>query len=220
MVKLSMKKAYYALIGLLSLVLMLGGCALQRQYMPVTNSNDRTVFMGFSVLPPGGVGWKWVGSAEQDKGSLSKTNFFKKDGDRTYAAIALMIDAREGARACSTCWEWSSDLPKLIVQLKASGRFQEAPRQTGMKLDMKIDRTLTTPCVRYDLESEDPGVPGRPGMIFDFDLHGFVCPHPETSGFFAMIEYSRRHPKGQPPIAGRNEGEQFLESLEIMAVHP
>ncbi len=74
--------------------------------------------------------------------------------------------------------------------------------------------------VQVGLESEDPGVPGRPGMIFDFDLHGFVCPHPETSGFFAMIEYSRRHPKGQPPLAGRNEGEQFLESLEIMAVRP
>lgn len=197
------------LLRVFLLTALLGGCASQPPQVPITDSTERLVFNGFSVLPPEGENWNWVGRPGQDKSSFYNTTFVKKDGDRTYVARVMLAD---------TGGEDYRDLEKLIDWLKTSEMLQEGPRQKGIAYDLKKDSTLGTPCVRYDFDAEDTRPAKRPGMVFNLDGHGLTCPHPAASDVIVQIGYSRRSPKGTPYVAGLNEGERFLESVEFTPV--
>ena len=206
---LTLKLAIKALASVRLLSVLMNGCASQPPQIPVNNPDERFVFNGFTVLPPEGLGWSWVGRPGQDKSSFFNTTFVKQDGDRTYVARAWLLDA--GGRD-------NSDLENLMDWLKTSDMLREGPRQKGITHDLREDHSLGTPCVRYDFDAEDTRPVNRPGMVFDLDGHGFACPHPKNPGVLAQIGYSRRTPKGQPYLAGLNEGERFMKSIKFTAV--
>ena len=137
------------------------------------------------------------------------TTFIKKDGDSTYVAYVALgkIEGRD-----------VSDPGQLLAFVRNTEKFREGPRQRNLKLTFKIDHPFGQPCVRYSLVGEDPKVPGSPGVVFDIDAYGLVCPHPTATGFTAWIDFSRRSPKGVPHAGGIDEGERFLKSVQFMDV--
>lgn len=200
------------LVSILFPLAVLSGCASSPPLLPITNVDERIQFNGFSVLPPNGSNWNWVGREGQNKSEFFNTTFAKTDGDRTYLARAHLEDARNLDFDIS-------DFEALIVYLKRSDAYKEGPRQENMMLEMATDNSIGISCVRFDLEAEDPRVPGSPGEVFKVDAHGLYCPHPFESKVLAHIAYTRRAPKGQPYVASRDEGERFVNSLEFTTVN-
>ena len=207
--KQTMNKFRVAVIAPIILLIIMAGCASQPPLLPITNPEQRYEFNGFSVLPPKGTGWNWVGREGQNKRDFFNTTFAKMDGDRTYLAKAELLNTQGMS---------FTNLEELIEELKTWNLFKEGPRQVNMKLDMKIDSAIGNRCVRFDFEAEDHQIPGRPGAIFDIDTHGFYCLHPKADNVLAQIIYSRRTPKGQPYVADITEGERFIHSVEFTNV--
>lgn len=197
------------LLSLLLFPVFLAGCATSPPLIPIDDANERLVFNGFSVLPPAGTGWNWVGRSGQDKSRFYDTTFVKQDGDRTYVTRVILADA-EGKDY--------SDLDGLMGWLKTSAMLREGPRQRGITYDLKKGDTLDAPCVRYDFDAVDTRPANRPGMVFDLDGHGLYCPHPLDAGVMVQIGYSRRSPQGQSYVAGLDEGERFLSSVRFLPV--
>ena len=112
-----------------------------------------------------------------------------------------------------------NDLQKLSVHLKTLDKLKEGRRQSNMKLELRTDTSTGQPCMRFDLEAEDSDVPNKPGITFIIDAHGLYCPHPKDSKVIALIEYTRRTPKGDSFIAERSEGERFLNSIELTMIN-
>ncbi len=196
---------------LLCAAVAIGGCASQPPLLPVADSHERWVFNGFSILPPAGTGWNWVGRKGQDRTRFFNATFVKKSGNRTYVAVVDLLDARHENRDLS-------DPDQLLRYVKTAPIMQEGPRQRNMRSDFRIDETLASLCVRFDFEAEDPGAPGG-ATIFDLDGHGFFCNHPNAEAVIARIAYTRRSPQGATHLAGREEGERFLNSLKFAEVH-
>ncbi len=66
-------KTLLSVIIFLSLVV--AGCATSPPLMPITDPDKRIQFNGFSVLPPKGEGWHWVGREGQDKSMFFNTSY-------------------------------------------------------------------------------------------------------------------------------------------------
>jgi hypothetical protein len=177
--------------------------------VPVRNSDDRLHFNGFSVLPPSGVNWHWVGTDERDKSRLFSTTFVKKEGSSTCIAHAELLDTR--GRQFPTPDD-------LLAFLRTQERFREASRQRNLRADFRIESTLGPACVRFDGMAEDPEAPGHPGSVLDLDFHGYACVHPVTPGVIGEISYSGRTPRGRPHVATPEEGEHFLRSMLFTGV--
>ena len=196
------------LLPILATALLVAGCATTIPQLPITDPDERIQFNGFSLLPPKGTGWKWIGRKGQDKSAFFNTTFSKADGDRTYFAMAALLDT-EGK-------ESSPD--ELLSEVKNYEMFKEGPRQTNIKSTFKIVHTLGHPCVRYDFTAEDHNVPYNPNTIYKLDGHGFFCTHPKANGVVTIITYSRRSPKNASYVGAAEEGERFLESVQFTEV--
>lgn len=192
-----------------SIFVFVAGCAASPPQIPISDPDERLLFNGFSVLPPDGPGWNWVGRPGQEKSRFFNVTFVKQDGDRTYVSRVILADA--GGKD-------NSDLDDLMGWLKNSTFLREGPRQMGITYDLHRDDTLGTGCVRYDFDAVDTRPANRPGMVFDLDAHGMYCVHPLDPGVLVQIGYSRRSPQGLPYVGGLDEGERFLSSLRFLPV--
>ncbi len=191
--------------ALIQVLVVLSGCASHPPLMPITDSNERITFKGFSVLPPSGKDWNWVGRENQDKSSFSNTTFFKGKGLRTTIAIAEILNAsNKNFESIDDVRKWANSADFLGSELSTN----------NLSLGEDVDRSMGFPCLRYDGE-KDSRSPKFPGKVFDHDAHGYLCLHPDDKNFVANISCSRRSPKGEPHIAGRDECEKFINSLEL-----
>jgi hypothetical protein len=192
------------------LLIVLVGCASSPPLVPVTNSNDRLQFNGFSLLPPQGAGWNWVGREDQDKIKIYDTTFVKMDGDRTYVARAQLLDSQERDL---------SNPQDLLEFVRGSDIVKELPGEQNKVSTVVLEETLGRPCARYDFDAEGySGVSGKGNTVFSLDAHGLICTHPKTDTALAWIAYTRRSPKGESYLAGREEGEAFLASVKFTEV--
>ena len=190
------------------------GCASTPPTVLVTEPDQRLQFNGFSVLPPDGERWHWVGRESQDTTRLSYSMFVKKSSRgrpsrNTYLAKAAVLDA--GERQFTTTQE-------LLSHVRAMGLFQESPRQQNMRVEFAVDDTLAPLCVRFDLNAEDTRVGGYAGPVYLLDAHGLFCVHPEAPDVLVMIDHSRRTRQGDAPVAAQTEGERFLSSLRFTPI--
>jgi hypothetical protein len=185
-------------------LLTVAGCAFGPPLVPVRNSDERLHFNGFSLLPPSGASWHWVGTDQQDKGRLFSTTFVKKEGSSTCIAQAGLLDS-EGRQFPTP--------DDLLAFMRGQERFKEAGRQRNLRVDFRIESTLGPSCVRFDGVAEDHEAPGHSGSVLDLDFHGYTCVHPATSGVIGEISYSGRTPKGRPHVARPEEAEHFLRSM-------
>ena len=80
---------YYLLI-----LVSLAGCATQQPLIPITDSDERIYFRGFSVLPPSGSKWNWVGTEDQNKSGFFNATFFKGKRHQTYIARVELLNAK------------------------------------------------------------------------------------------------------------------------------
>lgn len=192
---------------MVSLLTAVGGCATTPSLVPVSEPDTRVGYNGFSLLPPSGSGWSWVGRAEQDRSRFFETTFVKRDGTRTCVARAWLLE---------TGGENYRDPDRLLRYVRSAPIMQENARQSNMSSAFSVVDTLGPPCVRYDFDAIDTRAPGQPrGKTFDIDGHGLVCSHPYNEGVIGWFAYSRRSPQGQDYVASVEEGERFLESVRF-----
>ena len=203
-----------AFLGLASIFLLLG-CASTPDLTPIEDYEKRLEFNGFSVLPPGGADWSSANVNTLSDDRNPTVSFVKKDGDLTFYADGKIMDFNDGIDPRDE--EELQDPEKLMKAVKGTKLFQEGPRQTNMVSTFGVDESLGTPCVRFDLNAEDTQVPGRPGETFKLDSHGYYCHHPISENVILHILYSRRAPKSESYIAGKEEGERFLQSVKFTA---
>ena len=203
------KDTIVRIVFVLLSIAVVSSCATSIPQLPITDPDERIQFNGFSLLPPKGHGWNWVGRKEQDKSEFFNAMFTKNDGDRTYVAKVRLFDTEE---------KEFHNPEELLSFVKSAKNMNEAPRQRNIRSTFKIDYSLGSPCVRFDFEADDPLVPGKPNIVFAIDAHGLFCAHPTASNVMMMIDYSRRSPKGQPYVAGTDEGEHFLMSVQFTEV--
>ncbi len=188
------------------------GCASVPPLIPITDPEQRQQFNGFSVLPPRGKDWNWVGRDGQDTSHFFNATFVKRPSGttpNTYVAIVEVLHT-EGRKFVT-----SEQLHSYVKNLNI---MQEGPRQQNVKSVFAIDHTLGPLCVRFDLEATDPSVLGWSGSIFNVDVHGFTCVHTKTADVLVTIAYSRRTLQGHPPLGGNDEGEWFLSNLQLTSV--
>jgi len=190
-------KTLFPVIVLLSV--FVAGCATHPPFVPVSDSDQRVQYNGFSVLPPKGDGWHWVGREGQDKSTFFNTTYAKGEGVRTYLAHASLQDT-----------EGKTYTPDEIISevIGKQNLYKQGPRQKDLVLNTKTDHSLGIPCIRFDLTAIDPNVPNRPGELFKLDAHGFYCSHPDTDGVLMNIVYTRRAPEDEPYIGSADEGER------------
>jgi hypothetical protein len=158
---------------------------------------------GLSVVPPTVRGWVRGPSGQ---GSF-QIEFFKQIGDSTYLLNGELRDV-DGMPL--------SNADEVLAYLKMA--LQESPRQENMKTSFAIESTFGAPCASFDMQAEDSHSPRRPGVTFDIEAHGLYCVHPIASGVLAIIEYSRRAPRGQAHAGERSEGEEFIRGVKFTAV--
>ena len=188
------------------------GCASIPPLIPITDPEQRRQFNGFSVLPPKGKNWNWVGRDGQDTSHFYNSTFVKRPPQatlNTYVAIVEVVNS-VGRKFVT-----SEQLYSYVKNLKI---MQEGPRQQNVKSVFVIDDTLGPTCVRFDLEATDPSVPGWSVSIFNVDVHGIMCVHTKTADVLVTIAYPRRTVQGHRPLGDNDEGEWFLNNLKLTPV--
>ena len=202
-------------ITLVLMGLTAASCAVGPRLIPVSDATRRIEFEGFSILPPSGENWfaaspEVLRVMEKPVGEIVKliASFIKMPPPSKTHTIAAEVQVAQLPPLPP-----SANRIEILQQIKQSGlRSDDRHRVVASKISE--DRALGSDCVRYSATSEDRGVPGYPGSIFIFDLHGFACLHPDRPSYFIQIEYSeRRLPRENPLSSLEAEREAFLKSL-------
>ncbi|MDH3378436.1 MAG: hypothetical protein OEQ39_15960 [Gammaproteobacteria bacterium] len=188
------------------------GCASAPPLTPIADPEQRLQFNGFSVLSPNGKYQNWVGRDGQDAAHLLNATFVKRPPQttpNTYIAMVEIINAQGGKFATSE---------RLHNYVKNLQIMQAAPRQQIVKSAFAIDDALGPLYVRFDLEATDPSVPGWSESTFNVDVRGYQYVHFRAADFLVTIAYSRRTLQGNSPLGGNDEGEWFLNNLQLTDV--
>jgi hypothetical protein len=199
-----MKDIGYSGLTILLVLGLVTGCASGPSLVPVEDSETRLEFDGFSVLPPTGRNWQWVGRAGAETKDLGQTVFVKRDGERTYVSVA-------GPHPVTADISDSEKLRNYVSNQDTVREIESRQQNVNSRLDVVEEFGVT--CVRFDMDAEDHGVPGRSGVVFKLDAHGYYCRKPDSEGELTYLAYTRRAPQGQTYLAGAEEGERFLGSF-------
>lgn len=183
------------------------GCAGGPQFIPVTDPTQRLEFEGGSILPPQGERWFVASPAlrkQQGPGIIISFLRLATPPSITHTVVATVNRVRGPIPAGSRA---------ELLQKMAQRYSEQTNRNRPVSVTISPDKTLAPDCVRYDVTSEDRGVPRYPGSIYVMDMHGFICLHPDLPDAVFDIQYSQRRLQEEPPLSLEAEGEPFLKSL-------
>lgn len=169
---------------------------------PIEAPSKPIEFQGFSILPPQGGGWKIAVKARYNA-MFAKDAIGTKKGPHTFVAKVRTFTIEE-------------DIDKKEDFLQYfKKRLEEGlgPRFTLKESNLRLDERGDALCIRHDQLSEDRGVPGFQDHVFQIDLHGITCRHPDNRKMIIEISYSQRIPPGVGMMSLEAEGEPYLNSL-------
>jgi hypothetical protein len=171
--------------------------------VPVADPTQRLEVPGVSILPPQGDKWFIaVPPTRPEPGSLILVQFTKTLQDQPVARpedlhtvlASVTVTDLKGAR-----FENAQALRMAVAY--ALGREPEgSPRRDYRVLSLRtnVEASLDPMCVKYDLETEERGVPRFPDSIFVLAAFGVRCIHPYWPDYLVDVVASQRHLQGQP----------------------
>ena len=175
------------------------------RYYPVKQYTPRENSLGFSILPPPGNNW-------YEKLRDNSLIYLKKDQPETYAiytqATEIILDHPISEE---------KELVEYVMKTKdvdlTSGRYKNYTSQYYTK------KSPSQQCVRYNNNFEDHGVKNLAEKTFVIVKSGGVfCLHPDTPGVGVDLYYFEKSLSGADNTSYKNEGEQFLSSLNFNTI--
>ncbi len=200
----------FVILSLLLLSLFfLAGCSSvsskNTRYYPVKQHTPRENSLGFSILPPPGNNW-------HEKLKDNSLIYLKKDQPETYAiytqATEIILDHPISKK---------NELVEYVMKTKnvdlTSGRYKNYTSQYYTK------KSPTQQCVRYNNNFEDHGVKNLAEKTFVIvKSSGIFCLHPDTPDVGVDLYYYEKSLSGVDNMSYKNEGEQFLSSLNFNTI--
>jgi hypothetical protein len=200
----------FVILSLLSLSLFFfAGCSSvsskNTRYYPVKQHTPRENSLGFSILPPPGNNW-------HEKLKHNSLIYLKKDQPETYAiytqATEIILDHPISKE---------NELVEYVMKTKdvdlTSGRYKNYTSQYYTK------KSPTQQCVRYNNNFEDHGVKNMAEKTFVIvKSSGIFCLHPDTPDVGVDLYYYEKSLSGVDNMSYKNEGEQFLSSLNFNTI--
>jgi hypothetical protein len=200
----------FVILSLLSLSLFFfAGCSSvsskNTRYYPVKQHTPRENSLGFSILPPPGNNW-------YEKLKHNSLIYLKKDQPETYAiytqATEIILDHPISKE---------NELVEYVMKTKdvdlTSGRYKNYTSQYYTK------KSPTQQCVRYNNNFEDHGVKNMAEKTFVIvKSSGIFCLHPDTPDVGVDLYYYEKSLSGVDNMSYKNEGEQFLSSLNFNTI--
>lgn len=175
------------------------------RYYPVKQHTPRENSLGFSILPPPGNNW-------HEKLRNNSLIYLKKDQPETYAiytqATEIIFDHPISKE---------NELVEYVMKTKnvdlTSGRYKNYTSQYYTK------KSPTQQCVRYNNNFEDHGVKNLAEKTFVIvKSSGIFCLHPDTPDVGVDLYYYEKSLSGVDNMSYKNEGEQFLSSLNFNTI--
>lgn len=197
------------LLLFLLVLLLCSGCSTMHskntRYYPVKHYTPRQNSLGFSISPPPGSNW-------YEKLKNNSLIYLKKDQPDTYAIytqateIVLEHPIRE-----------EQELIDYVMRNKdidiTSGRYR------NYRSEYSPQTAPSQQCVRYDSKFEDHGVKNLDKKTFVMvKSSGVFCLHPDTPNVGIDLYYFEKSIAGAENMSYREEGEQFLSSLNFNTV--
>jgi len=175
------------------------------RYYPVKQHTPRENSLGFSISPPPGSNWH---EKLRDKSLI----YLKKDQPETYA---IYTQATEIILEHPILKE--KELVEYVMKSKhldiKSGRYKNYNSQYS------TEKSPSQQCVRYNNNFEDHGMKNLGKKTFVIvKSSGVFCLHPETPNVGIDLYYFEKSISGADNMSYRNEGEQFLASLNFNTI--
>jgi len=175
------------------------------RYYPVKQHTPRQNSLGFSVSPPPGDNW-------HEKLKDNSLIYLKKAQPNTYAiytqATEIILDHPISEE---------KELVEYIMKRKnidmASGRYKNYRSQ------YHTQKSPSQQCVHYNNNFEDHGMKNLNQATFVIvKSSGVFCLHPDTPDVGIDLYYFEKSLSGAEVTSYKNEGEQFLSSLNFNTV--
>ncbi len=175
------------------------------RYYPVKQHTPRQNSLGFSISPPPGDNW-------HEKLKDNSLIYLKKAQPNTYA---IYTQATEIILDHSISKE--KELVNYVMNKKnidiASGRYKNYKSQYYTK------QSPSQQCVYYNNNFEDHGMKNLNKATFVIvKSSGVFCLHPDTPDVGIDLYYFEKSLSGADFTSYKNEGEQFLSSLNFNTV--
>lgn len=188
------------------------------QTATVADPPNRIRADGISAIPPAGSDWIEDTSIVrcQRPGPLRPIMVFRTRVQPPQSIVAS-VTRRELSPDIASRIHSGTEREKLLYQLRNESRSDwDSGRYRAISFAANIDHSLGSDCLRVDLRSEDRGVPGHAGEVFELEQHAYHCVAPDSRSV-VIIEYSQRAPKGSSRYDLGSDGEAFLKSLRFAA---
>lgn len=161
------------------------------------------VDMGFGFLPPQTTGWYET----RPEGILGYAYGKKVDGvDPKIHSIVFAVQYG----AISTGLSKPEEILNFV-------KMQKENALQGIRFEVKKDQSRFVTfkgakCLEFDSVARDK----RANQ--DMTIAGMFCVHPEDHKRYVDISYSQRHDLARPPVDIREEGEQFVKSVNFLPI--
>ncbi len=185
---------------------------------PVTDPEQRFVFKGYSIVPPGGVddGWYFLprSLAGGREGATVDQLFGKKppagvnEMDRN--PVLVTVSSMDLGAAPASAAELAAYTEKDLRS--------EVARYPSLKLlDLWVlpEDTSIAACAGYAMTVEDAHPAYAPGGTFIILRRGVSCLHPKQKGRLVMVEMTEKYPAGEAPDVPDEEAAVFFQSLSF-----
>jgi len=181
-------------------ILGLAASVQAQEYSPVNDPAQPYTFIGGSVLPPAGTGWRFKRHREE----LQLEFASGEDYRHTWAAVVSSYNGIDTTL--------SLDLLEHLARhraLEGQGRTM-----TPKSFEAMPDSTIAPLAVRYHYQIEDRNVPYDKGKLYNLEGRGVLMVHPDTPNLVIAIEYSERA-EASIAMAQSAAGDSFLAHLSL-----
>lgn len=190
------------LLSTLTVILLSSCSTTNNKYYPVSNKAPRISSLGFYISPPPGRNW-------YEKHFEDSLFYFKNTKDKNYALTT---------QATELIFKDTSNVEREIIEyIKSHKQHTDADlRYKNCTFDYRVENIESSVCVRYQHTYNDHGNErkGNNAFVKIFNK-GIVCMHPHSPYVGIDVNYMEKSfPEVSPP-SFRNEGEQFISSLNF-----
>ena len=188
---------YLKLISPLIIISLLSACAPQQRFKPIDRSESEfRNFMGLFVFElPQGQEW-------YEMGTMGGTTAFGKKLESNNHTFIASVHISKFTIKFNTPEEFLSFVKKSRIEGTPPDQF------TIIQYDENLDKSRSDYCTKFILKAEEK----EKGTL---ESRGFSCLHPKYPELAITIEYSERTNGAKVNELVRNEGERFINSLEL-----
>ncbi len=178
----------------------------KKRYFAVRHYKPRVSTLGFSIIPPPGLNW-------YEK--LEDNSLYYVKINKLHNQYCILTEAREVHldKKMGDPIEIQSYVKKEKEKDLVSSKFKQP------NLTAQVEKSPLEKCVRYRQSYQDHGFKGLGGRRYvNVDIQGLFCLHPDNDEVGIDINFVEKSLSNTQVKSYRNEGEQFLASLNFHKV--